>query len=222
LPSFLATGVSIVLHPKNPQTPIIHMNVRYFELSNGHWWFGGGIDLTPHYIVPHLAKRFHERMKAVCDAHHAGYYERFKHWADEYFYLPHRQETRGIGGIFFDRLHSGTEPLSKAELWAFVQAVGEAFVPAYAEQVEATKELPFDDADLRWQALRRGRYVEFNLVWDRGTQFGLQTNGRTESILMSMPPQAQWQYCHEPLADSREAQTLAWLKKGINWLEVEG
>jgi coproporphyrinogen III oxidase len=129
--TFFATGVSIVLHSQSPQVPIIHMNVRYFETSNGIWWFGGGIDLTPHYIKPNLAKDFHLGLKAVCDAHHADYYPAFKKWADDYFYIPHRNETRGIGGIFFDRLKA-TDGFTKADRWAFVQAVGNAFVDLYS------------------------------------------------------------------------------------------
>ncbi len=214
---FMATGVSIVLHPASPCVPIIHMNVRYFELSHGVWWFGGGIDLTPHYVTPSLAKDFHTGLKNVCDAHHASYYPEFKQWADDYFYLKHRNETRGIGGIFFDRLNTASRQVSKADLWAFVQSVGEAFVPLYAHQVEQTRHLPFGEREAHWQNIRRGRYVEFNLVWDRGTQFGLQTNGRTESILMSMPPVANWEYNYVPAADTAEAQTLDYLKKGIDW-----
>jgi coproporphyrinogen III oxidase len=217
---FYATGVSIVLHPESPMVPITHMNVRYFEVNEDIWWFGGGIDLTPHYVTPELAQEFHLKMKAVCDRFHPSYYERFKEWCDDYFYLPHRNEMRGIGGIFFDRL-GNEEPLSKEELFEFIIAVGDTFVPAYVQQVEATKDQAYGEQEKAWQALRRGRYVEFNLVLDRGTKFGLQTNGRTESILMSMPPTAGWEYCHEPQIGSAEAETLKWLKKGINWLELE-
>lgn len=215
--TFWATGVSIVLHPRSPRTPIIHMNVRYFEMSNGVWWFGGGIDLTPHYVDTTLAADFHQHLKAVCDRHDPAYYTKFKPWADDYFYIKHRQETRGIGGIFFDRLQA-TQTKSKEQIWAFVQDVGRTFVPLYQHQVEQTRDLVFGDQELDWQRLRRGRYVEFNLVWDRGTKFGLETNGRTESILMSMPPRAEWAYCHEPSAGSEEAKTLEQLKKGIDWV----
>ncbi|MGH1335222.1 MAG: oxygen-dependent coproporphyrinogen oxidase [Aureispira sp.] len=217
--TFWATGVSIVLHPRSPRIPIIHMNVRYFEMSNGVWWFGGGIDLTPHYVNAALATDFHQQLKEVCDRHDPDYYAKFKPWADDYFYIKHRQETRGIGGIFFDRLQE-EKGKSKEQLWAFVQEVGRAFVPLYRHQVEQTRDLAFGDQELNWQRLRRGRYVEFNLVWDRGTKFGLDTNGRTESILMSMPPRAEWAYCHEPVAGSEEAKTLEQLKKGINWVTV--
>ncbi len=216
--TFWATGVSIVLHPRSPRTPIIHMNVRYFEMSNGVWWFGGGIDLTPHYIDERLAADFHQQLKELCDRHHPDYYNQFKPWADEYFYLKHRDETRGIGGIFFDRLQADAQ-MSKEQLWAFVQDVGNAFVPLYRHQVEQTRHLEYGENELNWQRLRRGRYVEFNLVWDRGTKFGLETNGRTESILMSLPPRAEWAYCYEPAANSEEEKTLQQLKKGVNWLE---
>lgn len=214
---FFATGVSIVIHPHSPMVPIIHMNVRYFEMSNGTYWFGGGIDLTPHYVVPQDAKWFHQQLKAVCDLHNADYYAKFKPWADDYFYIPHREETRGIGGIFFDYLKP-TEAQTKEELFAFLQGVGEAFAPIYTHFMLKNKDLPFGEQEKNWQFLRRGRYVEFNLVWDRGTKFGLETNGRTESILMSMPPQANWIYGFRPQENSPEAQTLGLLKKGIEWV----
>ena len=214
---FYATGVSIVLHPRNPHVPIIHMNVRYFETASGsekQWWFGGGIDLTPHYVNPEDARYFHRQIKTVCDRHDPEYYPKFKAWADDYFFLPHRQETRGIGGIFFDRLCD--RPIN--DLWTFVQDVGNIFAPTYIHFLNAHKNQPFTEAEQQWQALRRGRYVEFNLVWDRGTKFGLDTGGRTESILMSMPPHADWKYDHQPEAGSREAATLNWLRKGIDWV----
>lgn len=213
---FYATGVSIVLHPINPQAPIIHMNVRYFEMSSGLWWFGGGIDLTPHYIVAEDARFFHQKLKAICDQFHPSYYPDFKKWADDYFYLKHRKETRGVGGIFFDRLNE-TEDFDKARRFAFVQAVGEAFCPIYIELLNRRKDQAFGSAEKDWQMIRRGRYVEFNLVWDKGTKFGLDTDGRTESILMSLPPLAGWQYKHQAEPGSREAETLKLLKKGIDW-----
>jgi coproporphyrinogen III oxidase len=218
--SFYATGVSIVIHPHSPMLPITHMNVRYFEMSNGKWWFGGGIDLTPHYVIPALAKDFHQRMKAVCDKFHPEFYERFKSWCDDYFFIRHRNETRGIGGIFFDHLNLETGiTLSKEELLNFIIAVGDTFVPAYNYQVSQCINLPYGERELKWQELRRSRYVEFNLVWDRGTKFGLQTEGRTESILMSMPPTAAWEYNYTPDEGSPEAETLKYLVKGINWIE---
>lgn len=217
--TFDATGVSIVLHPKSPMSPIIHMNIRYFEMSNGIWWFGGGIDLTPHYVSPNLAKDFHTGLKAVCDQHHNSYYPEFKKWADDYFYIPHREETRGIGGIFFDRL-TANEDFNKQQRWNFVQAVGNAFVDLYSHQIQSTKELSYNAEQTQWQQLRRGRYVEFNLVWDRGTKFGLQTGGRTESILMSLPKQASWEYNFEAAPNSPEATTLGLLKKDIDWVNL--
>lgn len=214
---FFATGVSIVLHPRSPMVPIIHMNVRYFEMTSGIWWFGGGIDLTPHYIRPNDARFFHQKLKEVCDAHHPEFYPRFKKWADDYFYLKHREETRGIGGIFFDRLGEA-ESLNKEALFAFVRDVGEAFSPIYLELLERNRRRTYGESELSWQRLRRGRYVEFNLVWDKGTKFGLDTRGRTESILMSLPPRADWVYDHVPEPESAEARTQALLRKGIDWV----
>ncbi|MBL7792976.1 MAG: oxygen-dependent coproporphyrinogen oxidase [Saprospiraceae bacterium] len=210
---FFATGVSIVLHPSNPYTPIIHMNVRYFEMGDGRWWFGGGIDLTPHYVNLEEARFFHETLKTACDKHDESYYPRFKQWADDYFYLPHRKETRGIGGIFFDRL--GPEaPYSKATRWAFVQEIGQTFCPVYLPLLAANKDKPFSERERHWQSLRRGRYVEFNLLWDKGTKFGLDTDGRTASILMSLPPMAQWPYEFIPEPGSPEEFTQSMLSCG--------
>ena len=221
-PSFYATGVSIVLHPHTPMVPIIHMNVRYFEMSTGHSWFGGGIDLTPHYVVDEDAQWFHQSLKTVCDRHDPAYYPKFKAWADDYFYIPHRQETRGVGGIFFDYLKPTDTPddgsVRKADLFAFVQDVGNAFAPIYTHFMHKNRRLPFGEREKTWQLLRRGRYVEFNLVWDRGTKFGLETNGRTESILMSMPPQANWTYDFQPETGSPEAKTEQLLRKGVAWV----
>jgi coproporphyrinogen III oxidase len=213
---FYATGVSIVIHPLNPMVPVIHMNVRYFEMSNGVWWFGGGIDLTPHYVVEADASFFHKTLKASCDKHHPAFYTEFKKWADDYFYIPHRKETRGIGGIFFDRLDEKRN-LSREALFQFVQEIGETFVPVYTTLVAKNKDLPFTEAQKQWQLLRRGRYVEFNLVYDKGTRFGLDTDGRTESILMSLPETASWLYDHKTLPGSAEEKTQSFLKKGIDW-----
>jgi coproporphyrinogen III oxidase len=216
-PEFFATGVSIVLHPFNPMVPIIHMNVRYFEMSGGQWWFGGGIDLTPHYVIEDDVKFFHRELKRVCDRHHADYYEKFKTWADEYFFIRHRNETRGVGGIFFDHLKDdGT--FTKSSRFEFVKDIGSVFAPLYVELINRNKNKPFEERHKQWQFLRRGRYVEFNLVWDRGTKFGLDTDGRTESILMSLPPQANWVYNYKATANSKEEETLSWLRKGINWI----
>ncbi|WP_266364669.1 oxygen-dependent coproporphyrinogen oxidase [Tellurirhabdus rosea] len=218
---FYATGVSIVLHPRSPMVPIIHMNVRYFELSNGINWFGGGIDLTPHYLDRQDARWFHQQLKTVCDRHHPDFYAKHKAWADDYFYLKHRDETRGVGGIFFD-YQKPSEEFSKEAIFAYVQSVGDAFAPIYTHFMRQNRDLPFGEAEKQWQLLRRGRYVEFNLVWDRGTKFGLESNGRTESILMSMPPQANWAYDYKPQPGSREEETLLGLKKGVDWLNPLG
>lgn len=214
---FFASGVSIVLHPENPHVPIIHMNVRYFEMDNGTYWFGGGIDLTPHYIVPEQAKLFHQGLKQICDKYHTNFYSKFKEWADDYFFIPHRNETRGVGGIFFDH-QTATESLSKEQLFQFCIDLGNAFPELYAQQVELGRNRTFSDQEIKWRNLRRGRYVEFNLVHDRGTKFGLFSGGRTESILMSLPADASWEYNYEPLDDSPEKNTNLSLKKSIDWL----
>ena len=214
---FFATGVSVVLHPGNPMVPITHMNVRYFEAGNGMAWFGGGIDLTPIYINLKQAADFHRMLEQVCDKHHPTYYPEFKTWADNYFYIPHRQETRGVGGIFFDRLQANAE-ISITQRFAFVQDIAAAFGPWYTQIMRENQDLPFNQEQKEWQYLRRGRYAEFNLVNDRGTKFGLETGGRTESILMSLPPQAAWVYNYVPQPGSPEAETLEYLKKDIDWV----
>lgn len=214
--SFFATGVSIVLHPNSPHIPIIHMNVRYFELDNGTYWFGGGIDLTPHYIVPENAQIFHQGLKDVCDQFHPDFYTKFKTWADDYFYLPHRDETRGVGGIFYDHIDASIG-CSKEELFNFAIALGDEFAVLYDQQVDLGKNVPFSEKEITWRNIRRGRYVEFNLVHDRGTKFGLFSGGRTESILMSLPPDASWEYMHQPV-DQEAEKTQKFLKKGVNWL----
>ena len=213
---FFATGVSIVLHPKSPHVPIIHMNVRYFDTTAGACWFGGGIDLTPIYIDKDDAHFFHRYLKEVCDAHHSDYYPKFKAWADDYFYLKHRQETRGVGGIFYDRLTGDFNQM--CQNFEFTKAIGNAFVPIYSHIADRHRDEVYTESHLEWQALRRSRYVEFNLVWDKGTKFGLDTDGRTESILMSMPPLAKWRYNYQPLPESLEAETQDLLKKGIAWV----
>lgn len=216
---FFATGVSIVIHPNNPLVPIIHMNVRYFEMDNGLSWYGGGIDLTPHYINHTDAHFFHKALKNTCDTFDTNCYEKFKTWADDYFYLPHRNETRGVGGIFFDRLNPSD--YEDNELHKFVLAVGNTFAPTYTQIVNSNRTLSFTEKERKWQLIRRGRYVEFNLAFDRGTRFGLETNGRTESILMSLPNQACWEYDFKPTPNSPEEKTLQALKKGINWLAMD-
>lgn len=214
---FFATGVSIVIHPQSPLMPIIHMNVRYFEMSNGTFWFGGGIDLTPHYVVEEDAIWFHQYLKNACDKHDKAYYPKFKTWADDYFFNTHRNETRGIGGIFFD-YQKTDETRNKQQLFDFVKEIGESFVPIYSHFMKKNKNLAFTEKEKTFQMLRRGRYVEFNLVHDRGTKFGLETNGRTESILMSMPPVANWVYNYQAEEGSEEEKTLGLLKKGIDWV----
>ncbi|SNS27536.1 coproporphyrinogen oxidase [Belliella buryatensis] len=214
---FFATGVSIVIHPESPMVPIIHMNIRYFEMSNGVNWFGGGIDLTPHYVDEEDAKYFHQAIKDTCDQFNPDYYPKFKKWADDYFFIKHRNETRGIGGIFFDRL-SSKDDSEMTQIFEFAKAIGYLFPKVYRYFMNKNSKLTYGEKEKQWQALRRGRYVEFNLVWDAGTKFGLDTNGRTESILMSMPPVANWQYMHQPEQGSEEAKTLALLKKDIKWV----
>ena len=216
---FLATGVSIVLHPCNPMMPIIHMNVRYFETNHGDWWFGGGIDLTPHIVFPEDAQRFHLGLKKACDTLTTESYSEYKEWADNYFYIPHRQETRGIGGIFFDKLND-QQGVMKSDCWNFVKAVGSSFVPLYTDIFNRRHDMSFDDAHKTWQLIRRGRYVEFNLVYDRGTKFGLQTNGRIESILMSLPPQVNYAYDYQAI-QPYESSTQEWLRKGVDWINYK-
>lgn len=215
---FFATGVSLIMHPESPHVPIIHMNVRYFELSDGTYWFGGGIDLTPIYVDKNQAKKFHFNLKEVCDKHNKDFYCKFKPWADDYFYLPFRNETRGVGGIFFDHLNDSTG-ITKEQLFTFVMDVGNLFAPIYCEIMKSNASKLYNEQEKDWQLHRRGRYVEFNLVLDKGTKFGLDTNGRTESILVSMPPEVRWTYQYEIKEDSKEAETLQLLKKGINWIE---
>jgi len=214
--NFFATGVSIVMHPNNPHVPIIHMNIRYFELDNGTYWFGGGIDLTPHYVNDVQASYFHTKLKEVCDRYSASYYPKFKKWADDYFFIPHRDETRGVGGIFYDHL-SEDEKHSKKDIFNFSIDLGEIFSEIYTHLIQVNKDKKYSPEQKEWQLLRRGRYVEFNLVYDRGTKFGLYSNGRTESILMSLPKQANWYYAHEVKEGSAEQKTLDLLRKGIDW-----
>ena len=208
---FFATGVSIVLHPVHPRHPIMHMNVRYFELEDHSYWFGGGIDLTPHFVDLPKATAFHASLKEVSDRNDASFYPKFKEWADRYFFLPHRGESRGVGGIFFDQLDESCG-LTKDQLFAYCQDLGRLFPVVYTQQVEGVVLNEPTAAELAWQALRRGRYVEFNLLHDRGTKFGIYSGGRTESILMSMPPMANWVYNQEPAAGSEEQKTLSFLR----------
>jgi coproporphyrinogen III oxidase len=221
---FFATGISIVIHPNHPMVPIIHMNVRYFEMPSSFGkgqqpvrWFGGGIDLTPHYVFDDDARYFHAYLKSVCDKFNHDFYHRFKLWADDYFFIKHRKETRGIGGIFYDRL-TANDDLSWETIFEFSKALGRSFIPIYTELVKRNRDTPFTEEQQFWQYQRRSRYTEFNLVYDAGTKFGLETNGRIESILMSLPPTAKWVYNYQAQPGSEEEKTLGLLKKGINWV----
>lgn len=208
--NFFAAGLSVVLHPHNPMAPTVHLNYRYFETSDPKdplhgktvWWFGGGTDLTPSYLFPEDCKHFHQTIKNACDKHNIAYYPKFKEWCDKYFYIPHRRETRGVGGIFFDDLDaeflknsSSSSQNPQEELFFFVTDALSSFLPSYIPILERRKDMPFTPAQKQWQQLRRGRYVEFNLIYDRGTSFGLRTpDARIESILMSLPRTASWAY----------------------------
>ena len=216
--SFSVAGLSLVIHPRSPLVPTVHLNVRYFEITRPTGelidaWFGGGTDLTPTYPFPEDARHFHGSLKAMCDRHHPLFYPRFKTWCDHYFVNTHRgEERRGIGGIFFDHLRAGESGLSLAQLLDFVTAVGEALPDAYGPLVERRRELPFGEQERHFQLVRRGRYAEFNLVHDRGTVFGLQTGARIESVLMSLPPLAAWDYSPVYPSGSFEAELLAMLE----------
>lgn len=235
---WFATGTSMVLHPRNPYVPTVHLNYRYFE-AGPVWWFGGGIDLTPYYPFAEDVKQFHLTMKQAADTHNPEYYPVFKKWCDEYFYLKHRNETRGVGGIFFDyqdgqgELYRGTDPEGPAgkynqqigkpaprsweDIFSFARDCGKAFLPAYLPIVEKRREMEYSDRQRNFQLYRRGRYVEFNLVYDRGTIFGLQTNGRTESILMSLPPLVRWEYGYQPEPNTPESELYETYLKPQDW-----
>lgn len=215
---FFATGVSLVIHPKSPMVPTTHANWRYIELGSRSW-FGGGSDLTPYYLFDEDAVHFHSVLRDVCTKHDSQYYPRFKKWCDEYFYLPHRGETRGIGGLFFDYL-GRDDGADHEALYRFSHDLGFAFTDQYVPIVERRKELPYGDREREFQLLRRGRYVEFNLLYDRGTHFGLQTAGRIESILMSLPPLVRWEYCPTVQEGSREEALITALKNPREWLST--
>lgn len=222
---FYACGLSLVIHPKSPMVPTVHANWRYFEMYDKQGtvvrsWFGGGQDLTPYYLFEEDAIHFHEVCKTACDQHDATFYPLYKKQCDEYFWNAHRNEARGIGGLFFDRLEETAE--KTAEQWYdFVTTVGNSFLEAYVPIVEKRKELAYTAAQRTWQEIRRGRYVEFNLVHDKGTLFGLKTNGRIESILMSLPPHVQWVYDHQPEEGSEEAKLLEVLANPVDWVTVD-
>ena len=220
--SFFACGLSLVIHPKNPMVPTVHANWRYFELykddgSLAEAWFGGGQDLTPYYLFEEDATHFHRVCKTACDQHNAYFYSKYKEACDRYFWNAHRDEARGVGGLFFDYLKQ-TDEQSLEQWYDFVIEVGNSFITAYVPIVEKRKNLSYTDEQREWQEIRRGRYVEFNLVHDKGTLFGLRTNGRIESILMSLPPHVQWQYNHSPEAGSEEDNLLQILKEPREWV----
>ncbi|KAI9507770.1 coproporphyrinogen III oxidase [Russula earlei] len=238
LPFFVA-GLSIVIHPRNPHAPTVHANYRFFEVTDTAdtsnvlaWWFGGGSDLTPSYLYEDDARHFHTTLKTACDPHGAALYPAFKAWCDEYFFIPHRGETRGIGGIFFDDLCDTTHkrlpdaslhdrPWTPENIFAFVRSASNAFLPSYLPILERRANMPNTDAHRRWQLLRRGRYVEFNLMYDRGTKFGLASPiARIESVLMSLPEVARWEYCSEVGAEagSDEGRLLELLRKPRAWV----
>jgi coproporphyrinogen III oxidase len=228
--SFRATGVSLVLHPRNPHVPTVHANFRRIE-RGAAGWFGGGTDLTPYYLRREDISHFHGTLERACAGSDPSFYPRFKRWCDDYFFIPHRGEPRGVGGIFFDYLGAGAEkaagraeaPATAVEadpeaVFDFVRRVGDVFLGAYEPIVTRRRHDAFGEAERRWQLLRRGRYVEFNLIYDRGTVFGLRTDGRVESILMSLPAEARWEYCHEPAPGSPEAELLEALRARGEWV----
>lgn len=217
-----AMGVSLVLHPRNPYVPTVHMNVRFFcayppSQANGEpiWWFGGGMDLTPYYGFEEDARHFHAICRKALEPFGTDYYPRFKRWCDEYFFLKHRNEPRGIGGIFYDDFNAG----GFAHAFNLTKSVGNHFLPAYLPILKRRADIPYGERERDFQAYRRGRYVEFNLVWDRGTLFGLQSGGRTESILMSLPPIVKWRYDWHPEPGTAEARLYTDFLKPRDWLD---
>jgi coproporphyrinogen III oxidase len=219
---FFACGLSLVIHPKSPMVPTVHANWRYFEMYNKQGeivdaWFGGGQDLTPYYLFEEDATHFHQVCKRACDAHDPAFYPKYKKQCDAYFWNAHRNEARGVGGLFFDYLKALPER-SVQQWYDFVTEVGNSFIEAYVPIVNRRKSLSYTDAQRDWQEIRRGRYVEFNLVHDKGTLFGLKTNGRIESILMSLPAHVQWRYDHHPEPDSEEARLIEVLENPKAWV----
>ncbi|MDF0714666.1 oxygen-dependent coproporphyrinogen oxidase [Muricauda sp. 334s03] len=219
---FFACGLSLVIHPKSPMVPTVHANWRYFEMYDKEGnivdqWFGGGQDLTPYYLFDEDATHFHAVCKKACDTHNPAFYPVYKKKCDEYFWNAHRNEARGVGGLFFDYCKA-TKETSMEDWYNFVTEVGNSFLDAYAPIVEKRKGLPYSQEQRDWQEIRRGRYVEFNLVHDKGTLFGLKTNGRIESILMSLPPHVQWRYDHHPEKGSEEEKLITVLQSPKNWV----
>ncbi len=223
---FFACGTSLVIHPQSPMIPTTHANFRYLEVGSEEKrkaWFGGGIDLTPYYFFKEDVVHFHRIIKKACDKHNSDYYTKFKKWCDEYFYLPHRKETRGIGGCFFDYLGKEDTPENKIlfdKLFLFVKDIGNCFADAYLPIVENRKTEPYSEKQKDFQLVRRGRYVEFNLIYDRGTLFGLKTGGRTESILMSLPPKVKWLYndTAQYLPETPEHELISILQNPREWI----
>jgi len=229
-PQFYATGVSLIFHPRNPYVPTVHANLRFLRRGQTVW-FGGGTDLTPYYVFDDDARAFHHGLKGVCERHDPSLYPRFKVWCDRYFFLPHRAEPRGVGGLFFDYLGAGSEatagePLAptasalegdREKVFGFVRDLGDHMLDSYFALAEARRSHSYGERERHWQALRRGRYVEFNLLYDRGTVFGLKTDGRVESILMSMPPVVRWEYGQTPEPGSPEAASLAAIVACRDW-----
>ena len=221
---FFACGLSLVIHPKNPMVPTVHANWRYFEMYNKNGeiinsWFGGGQDLTPYYLFEEDAIHFHQTSKIACDKHDSEFYSKYKKQCDDYFWNAHRAEARGVGGLFFDYCKA-TENRTMQDWYNFVTEVGDSFVQAYVPIVEKRKDLDYSAAQKNWQEIRRGRYVEFNLVHDKGTLFGLKTNGRIESILMSLPPHVQWIYDHHPETGSEEEKLIHVLENPVDWMQL--
>ena len=226
---FKAMGVSLVIHPKNPHAPTSHMNVRFFiaekEGAEPIWWFGGGFDLTPYYANKEDCQFWHQVAKDACDPFGEACYSKYKKWCDDYFYIKHRDEHRGIGGLFFDDVNTDStsqsgEGWNFEQCFAFMRSVGDPFIKAYQPILNKRKDLPYTEQERDFQLYRRGRYVEFNLVWDRGTLFGLQTGGRTESILMSLPTAVSWRYNWQPEPGTREAELTDYYLKPKDWLNV--
>ena len=219
---FFACGLSLVIHPKNPMVPTVHANWRYFEMYDTEGnvvdqWFGGGMDLTPYYLYQEDIKHFHKQCKNACDRHDKDFYKTYKKACDDYFYNSHRKEARGVGGLFFDYCKAN-EKMNMRQWFDFVTDVGDCFLDAYTPIVQKRKDLAYTAAERQWQEIRRGRYVEFNLIHDKGTLFGLKTNGRIESILMSLPPHVQWAYDHHPATNSKEEALIEVLKHPKNWV----
>lgn len=221
--SFQAMGVSLVIHPHNPMVPTSHANVRFFiaekEGKDPVWWFGGGFDLTPYYGFDEDCKFWHQTAKNACDPFGDNVYPRFKKWCDDYFYIKHRDEQRGIGGLFFDDLNQEFNDWDFEKCFAYMQSVGDHYIKGYLPIIAKRKSLNFSDAQKDFQLYRRGRYVEYNLVYDRGTLFGLQSGGRTESILMSLPPLVKWRYNWKPDKGSEEAKLYEYFLKPRSWID---